>query len=48
MFLEGQIEDLDKEVDGIARQITLGPAPIGFFDDGAGKGGRQGGIMNFV
>ena len=38
--VEGQIEDLDKEVDGIARQITLGPVPIGFFDDEAGKAGQ--------
>jgi hypothetical protein len=31
--VEGQAEDLEVEVDGVAGQIALGPAPIGVFDD---------------
>jgi len=38
--VEVHFEHLNEEVDGIARQITLGLAPTGFFDDEAGKGGQ--------
>ena len=31
--VEGQAEDLGAEVEGVAGQIALGPAPIGVFDD---------------
>ena len=30
--MEGQAEDLDMEVNGIAGQIALGPAPVTVFD----------------
>ena len=39
--VEGQAEDLDKEVDGVAGQIALGPAPVAVFDDEAGEGGQN-------
>ena len=38
--VEGQAEDLGTEVDGVAGQIALGPAPIGVFDDQTGIGGQ--------
>ena len=38
--VEGQAEDLGTEVDGIAGQIALWPAPIGVFDDQTGIGGQ--------
>jgi hypothetical protein len=39
--VEGQAEDLDAEVDGVASQIALRPAPIAVFDDEAGIGGQN-------
>ena len=38
--VEGQAKDLGTEVDGVAGQIALGPAPIGVFDDQTGIGGQ--------
>jgi len=38
--VEGEAKDLDMEVDGIAGQIPLGPAPVTVFDDEAGIGGQ--------
>jgi hypothetical protein len=37
-LVEGQPQDLDKEVNGVASPVPLGPAPITVFDDEAGKG----------
>ena len=31
--MEAQAQDLDKEVDGIAGKIALGPTPVGVFDE---------------
>jgi hypothetical protein len=31
--VEGKANDLDEEVDGIAREVPLGPAPVGVFDE---------------
>jgi len=39
--VEGQAEDLDVEVNGVARQISFGPAPVGVFDEEAGIGGQN-------
>src|SRR5271165_3935834 len=39
--MEGEAEDLDMEVDGVAGQIAFGPAPVGVFDDEAGIGGQD-------
>ena len=39
--VEGQAEDLDAEVDGVAGQIAFGPAPVAVFDDEAGIGGQN-------
>ena len=36
--VEGQAEHLDKEVDGVAGEVALGPAPIGVLDDETGEG----------
>ena len=38
--VEGQAEDLDEEVDGVAGQIAFRPAPVAVFDDEAGIGGQ--------
>jgi hypothetical protein len=38
--VEGQAEDLDVEVDGIAGEIAFRPAPVAVFDDEAGIGGQ--------
>ena len=38
--VEGQAEDLDEEVNGVAGQVALGPAPVAVFDDQAGIGGQ--------
>lgn len=38
--MEVQAQDLDLEVDGIALEVALGPAPIRFFDEEAGEGGQ--------
>ena len=39
--VEGQAEDLDVEVNGIAGQIAFGPAPVAVFDDESGIGGQN-------
>ena len=39
--VEGQAQDLDAEVNGIAGQISFRPAPIAVFDDEAGIGGQN-------
>ena len=39
-LMEGKTQDLNKEVDSIASQVALGPAPVVFLDDEAGKGGQ--------
>ena len=39
--VKGQSEDLDEEVNGVAGQVTLGPAPVAVFDDEAGIGGQE-------
>lgn len=36
--MEGQAEHLDVEVNGVASQIALGPAPVTVFDDETGIG----------
>lgn len=36
--MEGQAEDLDVEVNGVAGEVTLRPAPVTVFDDEAGIG----------
>jgi hypothetical protein len=38
--VEGQLENLDKEVDGVTFQAASVPVPIGFLDDEAGEGGQ--------
>ena len=38
--VEVHFEDLDKEVDGVAGEVALGPAPAAFFDNETGKGGQ--------
>lgn len=39
--VERQAEDLDVEVNGVAGQIALRPAPVAFFDDETGEGGQS-------
>ncbi len=36
--VEGPAEHLDKEVDGVAGEVALGPAPVGVLDDETGEG----------
>ena len=38
--MEGQAEHLDVEVNGVASQIALRPAPVAVFEDQAGIGGQ--------
>ena len=38
--VEGQAKDLDVEVNGVAGEVPLRPAPIAVFDDEAGIGGQ--------
>ena len=38
--VEVHSQNLNKEVDGVASQVALGPAPVAFLDDEAGKGGQ--------
>ncbi|HEV2327544.1 MAG TPA: hypothetical protein VGY56_02010 [Verrucomicrobiae bacterium] len=40
-IVEGQAEDLDVEVDGVAGQVVFWPAPVGVFDDETWKGGQN-------
>jgi len=39
--MEGQAENLDVEVNGVASEVALGPAPVTVFDDEAGIGGQN-------
>ena len=39
--VEGQAEDLNAEVNGVAGEVALWPAPIAVFDDEAGIGGQN-------
>ena len=39
--VEGQSQDLDMEVNGVAGQIPFGPAPVTVLDDQAGMGGQN-------
>jgi hypothetical protein len=39
--VEGHAQNLDEEVNGIAGQMALRPAPIGVFDDEAGISGQK-------
>ena len=39
--VEGQAEDLDMEVNGVAGQVAFGPAPVAVFDDEAGISGQN-------
>lgn len=39
--VEGQAEDLDVEVNGIAGKIAFRPAPVAVFDDETGIGGQN-------
>ena len=37
--VEGQAEDLDVEVNGVASEVAFRPAPVTVFDDETGIGG---------
>ena len=39
--MEGEAEDLDVEVDGVACKVSLGPAPVAVFDEETGIGGQN-------
>lgn len=39
--VEGEAEDLDEEVDGVAGLVSFGPAPIRVLRDEAGEGGHR-------
>ena len=39
--MEGEAEDLDVKVNGIAGEVAFGPAPIGVLDEEAGIGGQN-------
>ncbi len=39
--MEGQAEDLDVEVNGVASQIAFRPAPATVLDEETGKGGQS-------
>ncbi len=38
--VKGETQDLDKEVDGVAGEVSLGPAPVAFLDDETGIDGK--------
>ena len=38
--MKGQAQDLDKEVNGVAGELALGPAPVAVFDEQARIGGQ--------
>ena len=38
--VEGQAEDLDEEVNGVAGLVVLGPAPVAVFEEQARIGGQ--------
>ena len=37
--VEGEAENLDVKVDGVAGEVAFGPAPVGVFEDETGIGG---------
>ena len=39
--MEGEAENLDVEVDGVAGEVAFGPAPVAVVDDEAGIGGHN-------
>lgn len=39
--MEGQAEDLDMEVNGVAGEVALRPAPVAVLDDETWKGGQD-------
>ncbi len=39
--VEGQAEDLDVKVNGVAGEVAFGPAPVGVFDDETRHGGQN-------
>ena len=39
--VEGEAEHTHAEVNGVAGQVALGPAPIAVFDDRGGIGGQE-------
>ena len=39
--VEAQAEDLDEEVDGVARHVLLRPAPVEVFEDETWEGGQN-------
>ena len=45
--MEGEAQDLDEEVDGVAGFIPLRPTPVAVFDNEAGKG-REKEIARFL
>ena len=45
--VEGQAQDLDAKVNGVAGQAALGPPPIGVFEDQA-RIGRQGKVARLA
>ncbi len=38
--VEGQAEDVDMEVNGVAGEVAFGPAPVTVFDNESGIGGQ--------
>ena len=40
-IVEVHAQDVDKEVDGVAVEVSVRPAPVTFFDDQAGIGGQD-------
>ncbi len=42
--VESHFQNLDKEVDGIARQVALRPTPVTFLE---GVGPLKGSVLNF-
>jgi len=38
--METHAQDVDEEVDGIALEVALRPAPVAFFEDETGVGGQ--------
>src|SRR2546423_8072034 len=39
-IVKAQAQDLDEEVDGVAGQFALGPAPVAVFEEQAREGGQ--------
>ena len=40
-IMEGQADNLDVEVNGVAGEVAFGPAPVNVFGDEAGIGGQN-------